>query len=277
MIDSASRVALVTGASRGIGLAVAKRLLLDGTNVFVCARSDEGLKSAHAQLKTVMAAENHARNVRFFTERCDVTDNQAVQRLIQLIDDQFGYLSVLVNNSGGIPGGDANTGAFNDLDENQWLELYRANVVSTVTVCRQSYRLLKQASNSRVINISSVVACQPGLFNPHYAAAKAALLSLSKSLSIQWAKDGILVNAVSPGITATEGWNQYIADKAAATNESLESVARQENQRATQTIAMGRLGSADEIAACVAFLASKASSYTTGVNFIVDGGKYRGI
>ena len=271
MIVSSPRVALVTGASKGIGLAIAEHLCMSGIDVFICSRSIENLVSAANNLSNRLSFQSDVGKLH--AHCCDVTDKKSVENLINTISEKYGRLNILVNNCGGL----SSTGTFNDLSEEQWIDCLNTNLMSAVLLSKTAHPLLKASKSGRVINISSLVAIQPGLYNPHYAAAKAGLLALSKNLSMLWASDGILVNSISPGIIETEGWHQYIVDKAAESNQAVEQVSREEYDRAASNVPLDRLGTAKEVASCVAFLAGEESTYITGSNLVVDGGKFRAI
>ena len=273
MESKQSKIALVSGGSKGIGFAIAERLLVAGFNVYICSRSQENLVQANELLSKKSSLKELIGNL--YTYRCDVTKEQDVSKLISEIENRFGYLNCLVNNSGGLS--QTNTGTFNELSNNQWLEALNDNLLGAVNLTRQAYPLLKLAEKANVINISSVVAVQPGLYNPHYAAAKAGLLALSKNLSLLWADDGILVNSISPGIVGTEGWQYYIKNKAEKEDRTIDDVSSQENIRAVANVPLKRLGLPSEVADCVEFLSSNASAYITGSNIIIDGGKHRAI
>lgn len=267
------KVALVSGGSQGIGLAITKKLLLSEFSVFICARSEDKLLKAYQEINDELSLNK--RDVNLYTFCCDASDESEVEKLINTIEHQFGYLNCLVNNSGGIS--PENSGQFNDLSSLQWLQIFNDNLLGAVNLSKYSHRLLKNAISAKVINIASIVAIQPGLFNPHYAAAKAGLLALSKNLSMVWADDGIKVNAISPGIIETEGWQSYISGKAKQENRKLSDVYEEENARAVSNVPLKRLGLPEEVAECVRYLASPESDYITGENIVIDGGKHRAI
>ncbi|MER2492204.1 SDR family NAD(P)-dependent oxidoreductase [Catenovulum sediminis] len=279
MKNQNKRIAVVSGGSKGIGLGIAKALILKGNDVYICARDKEQLKQAYDSLKEEILDQEDPRNSFgcLHYQVCDATKPEQVEALANLIQEKHSKLDILINNCGGLLDGGEHKGTFNELSEDSWLASYSLNVVSVVSFCKYFYPLLVASEHPRVINISSVVASMPGHFNPHYAAAKSALLVLSKNLSALWAKDSILVNTISPGIIETEGWQAYINEKARQENRPVDAVMKQENERATNGIPLGRLGNVDEIGSCVAFLSSIENSYMTGSHILIDGGKCKAI
>ncbi len=261
--DLAGRVALVTGGSRGIGLAVARLLGRRAAKVAICARNSQDLLAARSSFER--------EQIEFLCIEADLIRPDAAKDAVARIHGQWNRLDILVNNCGGLLA----KGQFLDLTDEDWLEAFNLNLMTAVRCCREAIPYLRRSPNARIVNISSLTALQPGVFNPHYAACKAALSSLSKYLSRTLAADGILVNTVSPGIIHTEGWDSYLQEKAADQGADLETVSSQEGQRAIAQIPIGRLGTPPDVANLVAFLASDEASYITGADFIVDGGKAR--
>ncbi|KZZ37458.1 MULTISPECIES: SDR family oxidoreductase [unclassified Oleiphilus] len=266
MLDSNSfkgRTALVSGSTKGIGLATAEYFAKNGANVVICARS-KAEEIAHDFKQLGYAAIGVS---------ADLTTKEGVSLVIEKAVSGYGTIDILVNNCGGLGG--VRTGEFMDLTEQDWLDCYSLNVLTAVNFCQLAMAYLKQSSSARIINISSVTAIQPGSFNPHYAFNKAGLINLSKYLSNYLADHNITVNCISPGMVATEGWEEYIQNKAIEECQALELIAHQENARAVGNVPLKRFGSVGEIAALVGFLASEEASYITGSNFVIDGGKIK--
>jgi NAD(P)-dependent dehydrogenase (short-subunit alcohol dehydrogenase family) len=258
---SGKRVALVTGGSRGLGLDMALALSSRGMRVAICARQTEALRRAEQALK------RHGHPV--LCIQADVTDPDAGERVVREVASKWRRLDILVNNCGGHP----TRGRFLELTDQDWLDVFNLNVMTVVRFCRAAVPHLRESACPRIINISSVVAQQPGAYNPHYSSAKCAVTHLSTHLSRVLAADGILVNAISPGIIDTDGWRQYIQEKAAELGSSVPEVRAQEHRRAVAQIPLSRIGDGEEVAALVAFLASDEASYITGASLTVDGGK----
>lgn len=259
--DLKNRIALVTGSSRGIGKAIALALGHAGAKVAICARDRKELDLACADFRR--------EKIPCISVLVDVEKTNSAKAVIRKIRHAWGGLDILVNNVGGMK----QTGHFEDLDDAAWISSFQLNLMPTVRFCREALPLLKKSPHPRIINISSMVATQPGAFNPHYSTFKAALLNLSKHLSAVYAKDGILVNCISPGIIHTEGWDRYIADKADAEGISAERCGEIENKRAAENVPLKRLGKVREVAELAAFLASEKASFITGGNHRVDGGR----
>jgi NAD(P)-dependent dehydrogenase (short-subunit alcohol dehydrogenase family) len=248
LFDLDGRTAFVTGASRGIGRAIAVALAQAGADVALVARTAEGLADA---AEDVTAAGRKA-----IVIPADVTDQAGVAAAAQQAIDRLGHVDVVVNNAGG-----SNfMVSFRDLRLSGWDKLIRLNLNSAVYVCHEFASHLLDRGSGSVINVASVagVAASP-LISP-YGAAKAGLISLTKTLAVEWAPSGVRVNALCPGWTATE----------------LNRTLWEDPQAGPATVAgvpMGRWARAEEMAGAAVFLASDASSYMTGQALVVDGGQ----
>jgi NAD(P)-dependent dehydrogenase (short-subunit alcohol dehydrogenase family) len=248
LFDLTGKKAFVTGASRGIGRAIAVALAEAGADVALVARSEDGLADTAS---AITAAGRKA-----FVIPADVTSQQQVAEAVTAAIDQLGEVDVVVNNAGG-----SNfMVAFRDLRLTGWDKLMRLNLDSAVYVCHAFAGHLLDRGQGSVINVSSVagVASSPLLIP--YGAAKAGLISLTKSLAVEWATAGIRVNALCPGWTATD-LNRNLWQDAAVGPATI------------ATVPMQRWGRAEEMAGPAVFLASDASSYMTGQVVIVDGGQ----
>jgi len=248
LFDLTGKCAFVTGASRGIGRVIAVALADAGADVALVARSADGL----AETAEAIAAVGR----KALVIPTDVTGQEAVADAAAQAIDQLGHVDIVVNNAGGsnfmVP--------FRDLRLTGWDKLIQLNLSSAVYVCHAFAGHLLDRGKGSVINVASVAGVAAAPLMTPYGAAKAALVSLTKSLAVEWAADGIRVNALCPGWTATDLnktlWEDPIAGPATIA-----------------TVPMQRWGSPEEMAGAAIFLASDASSFMTGQALVVDGGQ----
>jgi 3-oxoacyl-[acyl-carrier protein] reductase len=259
------KVALVTGSSKGIGLAVATRLATEGCKVTLTARNPQELAAARQGIEaeggTVHAVPGDA---------CNPVD---VERVVTETEARFGALHILVNNVGGI----GRFATFDELEDREWSALFELNLLSAVRFTRAALPHLRRSRWGRIINIASESGSQPDAEMPHYSVTKGALLTLTKSLSKALAGYGILVNAVSPAFIWTplvQGMMVAAARKQGGTVEEATAAFLAGHR---PHIELRRPGREDEIAAVVAFLASTAASFVNGANWRVDGGSVASI
>ena len=240
-----AQVALVTGASRGIGKAIAMQLADDGFAVAVNYASSA--EKAEAVVEAIIADGGHAMSI-----QADVSDSEAVTAMFASVESQLGAVSVLVNNAGV-----TDDGLVMRMSVDQWDNVLGTNLRSTFLCTKAALRSMLRARTGRVINISSVsgISGNPGQAN--YAASKAGFIGFTKSVAKEVGSRGITVNAVAPGFIQTD----MTADLA---DNVLEEVTKQ--------IALARLGDAEEVAFMVGYLASERASYITGQTIVVDGG-----
>jgi len=254
------RVALVCAASKGLGRASAAALARDGFRVAICARGEEALAAA--------AGEIEAAGGDVMTIQADLSKRDEVERVIATTVERLGGLDVLVTNTGGPP-----SGPFVALDDRAWEAAIDSLLLSVVRLCRLAIPHMRARGGGRIIHVTSISVKQPieGLVLSN--ALRSAVTSLAKTLSIELAPDNILVNCVAPGYTRTDRVIE-LADQSAAregtTRDAIE-------QRMLSKIPMGRMGEPKEFGDVVAFLASPAASYVTGVTIPVDGGWTRGL
>lgn len=253
-----NKVALVTGASKGIGKAVAMELAREGCRVVISARGEEELNEAAEEIRQV---ESSAEVLSVAT---DVTDPSEVERLVDEATGRFGTVNVLVNNAGGI----GRRVPFHELSDDEWFEILNLNLISAVRLTRAVLPYMREQGWGRIINIGSESGAQPDTVKPHYNASKAALVNLTKGLSKAYGEEGILVNVVSPATTLTPAVESIISEEAES-----ETAFVNENR---PNIVAGRLGRPEEVAAVIAFLASERASFVTGSNYRVDSGSVVG-
>ncbi len=240
-IDLTGKNALVTGSTRGIGRAIAEALAKSGARVAVVGRNLEKAKEAAAAVGG--GAQGFA---------CDVTDTAAVAKLVSDVEAAFGSIDILVNNAG-----ITRDNLVMRLKDEDWDGVQHANLRGAFASIRAVSRGMMKRRSGRIINVSSIVGIIGNKGQSNYAASKAGLIALTKSVAKELGSRNILVNAVAPGFIDTEM-------TAAMTPEARAALGQQ--------IALERLGSPQDVAAAVAFLASDLASYITGQVLVVDGG-----
>ena len=244
-------VALVTGGGTGLGLAIAGALAEDGYHLVIASRSEEHLARGAERLR--------GRGTRVLTVPTDVRDASSVHALIDRIRSEYGRLDVLVNNAAGNFPVHAE-----ELSPNGWRAVVGIVLDGTFLVSRAAFPLLKEAPAPSIVNIVAAYAWTAGPGTVHSAAAKAGVVSLTRTLAVEWAAHGIRVNAVSPGPIHTEGTDRQLW------------LSPQLVERVTNGIPMRRFGTPEEIAEGVRFLTSRRASYITGHVLTIDGGQWLG-
>jgi 3-oxoacyl-[acyl-carrier protein] reductase len=250
----ANRVALVMGASKGIGRAAAESLAREGARVAVASRSADRIQEAAAQLARETGGEVHPLTA-------DTDAPETMPAVVEAVRGTLGPVEILVINTGGPPFGDPLS-----FGRDQWESAYRNLVLSPQALIEAVVPDMRARSWGRIVNVTSTSTKEPipglGLSNSHRMAAVGALKTLSRELG----RDGILLNSVAPGRIATE----RIASMAGTPLEELRSHPQPE-------IPVGRLGEPHEMGDVIAFLCSERASYVTGVNLMVDGGLTRSV
>jgi len=239
-VDLAGRVALVTGAARGIGRAIADKLAENGATVVATDRDPvEGVV------------------------RLDVTEQAEIEATMAGIMARHGRLDILVNNAG-IGTGPADRVDIAHATDAQWARVLDVDLTGVFRMSRAAVAPMIAAGSGRIVNIASVVGLVPLRLQSAYVAAKAGVVNLTRSMALELARHNILVNAVAPGSTATETWREWI-DDATSDQQAL-------HGRLLSHIPLGRPAEPREIAHAALFLAAPASSYITGHILVVDGG-----
>jgi 3-oxoacyl-[acyl-carrier protein] reductase len=234
--------ALVTGASRGIGAAIARALARDGWRVGVNYRSDRA--GAEAVVGDIERDGGEA-----VALAADVADPQAPEELFGALESRFdGPVLVLVNNAG-----ISRDNLTPSLDDEEWNAVLETNLTAAFRLTRRALKAMLRARSGRIVNVSSAVALRANPGQANYAAAKAGLIALTKTSAVEVARRGVTVNAVAPGLIETD----FIGGA---------------SKEIVQAIPARRIGTPEEVAACVRFLTSDEASYVTGAVLTVDGG-----
>ena len=255
------KVAIVTGSSEGIGYAVARALAQEGARVALCGRREGLLKEARDTLAEQTGAE-------VLAVPCDVQRLSDVHRLVRETVQRFGGIHILVNNAGSVP-----RIQFTDTDDGQWYQLLEAKLLNYIRVAREVLPEMRKAGWGRIINIAGAAGLQPSPPSMATGLNNAAVINWTKSLSIQYAPDGILATVVAPGAVDTPRQIRGQQREAELRGLSREEVLAER----VREIPLQRPGRPEEIADVVVFLASERSSYMSGTCVTVDGGSTRGI
>ena len=256
-----NKVALVAAASQGLGKASAFALAQEGARLVICSRSEQNIHKTADELRSKTGA-------RVVPVVADVSKKEDIATFVKAAISEFGTVHVLVNNAGGPP-----TGHILKVPEEEWARGVQLTLMSVVRLIREVLPHMEKQRWGRIVSIVSIVAKQPINDLLISSTLRPGLLGLTKVLSNQYAKEGITVNSILPGLILTKRQEELSASRAAESKMSLEEYLA-ENARA---IPAGRLGRPEEIGNVVAFLASEQASYINGVNLLVDGGSARGI
>ena len=250
------RVALVTGGGTGIGFGIASALAMTGADVAIASRSPDNLSGAVEALKT------HGRRV--LAVEANVRDAGAMKEAVGRVAEELGRLDVLVNNAAGnfyAPSA--------ELTENGWRAVVETDLYGTFHGCQAAYPVMKAQGGGRIVSISMTLHYRGWPLMAHATAAKAGVDALTRTLAVEWAGDGITVNAVAPGPIPTEGVKKAFTPPNADAPDlfSMEKYAR-------KAIPLGRWGTPADIGNMVVYLASPAGEWITGAIMVVDGGNW---
>ncbi len=255
------RTAIVAASSQGLGRATAFALAAEGANLALCARSPEPLAEVAAQVRQKFGVEVH-------TETLDVRDTPAVERLVSAAAKRFGRVDICVTNAGGPP-----AKQFLEATGQDWDDAFALNLRSAATFARAVIPYMQRQKWGRIITISSITVRQPQPQLVLSNTIRAGIMGLIRSLANEFGKDGILVNNVAPGYTATERLKELSAHRASTLGQSEQQV----EKAWIDQIPVGRLGEPEELADTIAWLASERASFITGQTILVDGGMYKGL
>jgi len=244
MFDLSEKVALVTGASRGIGKSISIILAQNGAHVICVSRN----------IEDVQFVANKITDQKFIAtaESCDISESKNVTELVKKIIEKHGRIDILINNAG-----ITRDNLLMRMSDDDWNEVINVNLKAAFTAIKSASRTMIKQRYGRIINISSVVGLMGNAGQANYAASKAGLIGMTKSIARELSSRGITANCIAPGYVETEMTDKLSDEVKSSLNEQ---------------IPLGRIGNVDDIAYAVAFLASDEASYITGQTLAVDGG-----
>lgn len=260
-LELKGKVAIIGGASKGLGRACADALAEEGSRLAICSRTAADLEQAAAEIRDATGAE-------VLTIPADLESHANIQALVQTTVDRYGQLDIMVNNSGGPPLARSETAT-----EEQWATAVQRSLFFFARMAREALPHLKRQGGGRIINILASTVYQPIPNLALSGATRLGAVAYMKSLADEVGRDGILINNVCPGSILSERMLSNVTSRAKELGISVEEGLA---QRAAET-AVGRIGDPKELAYLVAFLASGKASYITGATILVDGGLVRSV
>jgi 3-oxoacyl-[acyl-carrier protein] reductase len=255
------RIALVAASSRGIGRATAEAFAAEGCRIAMCARDDRTLQAAAEKIRTQYKVE-------VFAQAFDVTNAAAVGRFVTAVAEKFGGVDICVTHAGGPPAKGFLAATFEE-----WQRALEMNFLSAVYFAREVIPHMQRKRWGRILTLTSITTKQPVTDLVLSNAVRAAVVGLVKSLANEFGKDGILVNNVAPGFTATDRLKELAKARADSTGQS----EREILDAWAADAPLQRLGEPREVADTIVWLASERASYITGQTILVDGGMYKGL
>ena len=263
MISLTGRRAIVTGASAGLGAAIAAELLARGARVVISSRSPERLRAAAERMHADAARQGGQHAPALFTIPADVRDPETAPRLAASAREHLGGLDILVCNAGGPLPGD-----FGDMDDAAWQEGFGLVLLAPIRLIRACLPLLRESGSGRIVLMNSMSALHPVKRLILSNTLRPGLVGLARHLGGEFAKDGILVNVIAPGYFATDRAQEVQESIARMTGRTADEVRRETEVG----IALKRQGDPPEVGRLVAFLASTENTYITGQTIVIDGG-----
>ena len=256
------KLALVCASAGGLGLATARRLAMEGCRVAICDKDDARLQGALEQVTKAGAQQQAA------AYPVDLTQPEAIEKLIESVNSDLGSVDILINNSGGPP-----PGSFEDATDEKWLHAYQLTFLSAARMIRLVLPAMKTSGWGRIVNFTSRALREPIPNLMLSNAVRLAVGGMAKTLAAEVAPYGITVNNICPGPTSTDRAIELAAARAAKKDIAVE----EELELTAKRIPRGRLATPDEQAAAAAFLASDLAGHITGVSLIVDGGETKAL
>ena len=242
MINLNNKKVLITGASGGIGKSIVKTFVSLGANVLGTGTKDEKLEKLKKENSSIK------------TKKFDISQHSKIEEFIEQVHTELGGLDILINNAG------INVDTLSlRMKDDEWKKVIDINLTSTFLLSKNGIKKMLKNKFGRIINITSIVGHSGNLGQTNYAASKAGIIGMSKSLALEYAKKNITINCISPGFI-TSDMTMNIADKM--------------KEYLISRIPMGKLGTGEDVSACAAFLSSDQASYITGETIHVNGGMY---
>jgi len=256
------KVAVITGGSIGIGLAVGKGFAAEGANVAIVARNAERLEAARAEISSLGQG-------RVVGLASDVATPEGAAEVVGFVEREFGGADILVNNAGS-----GSNETIMEAEDSKWQSYWDLHVMAAVRLARGLVPSMRRRGGGVILNNASICAAQPLWYEPIYNVTKAALVMLSKTMATEFIKDNIRVNAINPGLVLTPDWiktaKQLTANTGGDWQGYIDAIAK-------ENAPIGRFSSPDEIAAFFVFLCSARASYSVGSTYFVDGGMLKTI
>jgi 3-oxoacyl-[acyl-carrier protein] reductase len=262
-LELENKIALVMASSKGLGKAVAERLVKEGAKVAICARNQKTLDQTALELEKLSKNDDMV-----FAQVCDVTNTSALQQFIKEVGEKWGTIHILFCNAGGPPPGE-----FTDFSLEDWQKAIDLNLKSYITMCQETIPYMIRQKWGRIVFNTSVSVKMPLDRLILSNTVRSGVIGLAKSLSNEWGKHNILVNSVCPGYTLTDRVRSLAKDRASTEGRPVEEILSELGQHT----ALGRIGMPEEYADVVAFLASARASYITGAAISIDGGYAKGL
>lgn len=246
-LDLSGKVAIITGASRGIGQSIAEHFAQAGAKVVLSSRKQDALDEVMASIKAnggeALAIAAHA------------GQKETLKALVDKTVEAYGKVDILVNNAATNP----HFGMLLDAEDSMWQKTFEVNVMGNFWLCQNVVPIMRENGGGSIVNVASIAGIRPGAMQGIYSATKAAIISLTKTLSMELGSDNIRVNAIAPGLIQTKFaralWDNDVLLK-----------------NVEDRTPLGRIGQPDEIASIALWLASDLSSFATGETFVIDGG-----